>query len=104
MSALDRLQQWYAKQCNGDWEHGQGISIQTCDNPGWWVKINITGTKLQPVAFRAIKENVNAQGFQMGKRWLCCQVRNGCWEGAGDETRLPQILNVFLDWAESNTK
>jgi hypothetical protein len=104
MSAIDRLQQWYTQQCDGEWEHGQGISIQTLDNPGWWVKIDLKGTKLQQASFRPIEENVNEQGFQFGERWLRCQIRNGCWEGAGDETRLPQIVNLFLDWAESIEK
>jgi hypothetical protein len=26
--ALDRLQAWYADQCDGDWEHDEGIEIE----------------------------------------------------------------------------
>lgn len=39
-----RLAAWFAKQCNGDWEHSHGIKISTTDNPGWMVEISLTGT------------------------------------------------------------
>jgi hypothetical protein len=32
------LEQWYFRQCNGDWEHTHGIIIETLDNPGWAVQ------------------------------------------------------------------
>jgi hypothetical protein len=31
---LPWLQGWYATQCDGDWEHEYGVSIETLDNPG----------------------------------------------------------------------
>src|SRR5262249_14404082 len=40
------LQAWYATQCNGEWEHGYGLEIETIDNPGWSVKIDLNGTSL----------------------------------------------------------
>src|SRR3954469_18783567 len=44
---LDQLQRWYAQHCNGEWEHSYGISIQTLDNPGWRVKIDLHQTDLE---------------------------------------------------------
>lgn len=38
---LKGLQDWYCSQCNGDWEHGYGVSIETLDNPGWSLKIEL---------------------------------------------------------------
>jgi hypothetical protein len=43
---LEQLQAWFARQCNGEWEHDHGISIQSTDNPGWWVKIALSGTSV----------------------------------------------------------
>ncbi len=37
-AALSRLQRWYSAQCDGDWEHGLGVRIETLDNPGWMVQ------------------------------------------------------------------
>ncbi len=103
MTLLLRLQQWYARQCDGDWEHSEGVTIQSCDNPGWWVTVNLKGTSLETVGFDHIAENIDADGFPGGgDRWLDCKVAEGVWHGAGDETRLERILEVFLAWAESH--
>lgn len=102
MNTLARLQTWYSRQCNDEWEHSFGVNIRSCDNPGWWVKINLIGTPLQTQAFAEIAEGVDAQRFALGSHWLSCHTENGTWHGAGDETKLEQILEVFLAWAEGN--
>jgi hypothetical protein len=99
MSTLARLQAWYTHQCNGEWEHASGISIQSCDNPGWWVKIDLAGTPLEAATFTEIAEGVDAGRFALGPVWLSCHSEEGVWHGAGDETRLEQILEIFLAWA-----
>jgi Immunity protein 53 len=100
MTTLHRLAQWYTRQCDEEWEHHQGISIESCDNPGWWVKVNLKGTSLETVPFELVANNVDAAGFQQGPRWLSCHVADGVWNGGGDETTLEQILELFLSWAE----
>lgn len=44
-----RLQQWYSAQCNGDWEHSYGIKIDTLDNPGWILTVDLAETNLAGV-------------------------------------------------------
>lgn len=41
---MSELAKWYAEQCNGDWEHTYGIRIETLDNPGWWVVVDLGET------------------------------------------------------------
>lgn len=101
MNTLARLQAWYARQCNGEWEHSCGISIVSCDNPGWWVKIDLAGTPLQQRAYPEIAEGVDARRFALGSSWMSCHVEEGIWHGAGDANRLEQILANFLAWAEA---
>jgi hypothetical protein len=101
MDTLTRLQAWYARHCNGEWEHTSGISIQSCDNPGWWVKIELAGTPLEACTFTEIGEGVDAQRFAQGPAWLSCRSENGVWHGAGDEAKLERILEIFLTWAEA---
>jgi hypothetical protein len=102
MSVLSRLELWYSYQCDGTWEHSLGVRIESCDNPGWWVKVNLRGTNLQHLAFSEIADNVDAAGFAQGRRWLHCRIEDGTWHGAGDETKLARILELFLDWAETH--
>jgi hypothetical protein len=102
MSALLRLQRWYARQCDGDWEHRAGVTIQSCDNPGWWIKVDLQGTSLETIAFERVAENVDADGFQQDRHWLDCRISGAVWHGAGDETQLKRILELFLSWAEGH--
>ena len=44
LSNIEWLQQWYQKNCDGEWEHLYGIEIETLDNPGWHVKIDLEET------------------------------------------------------------
>jgi len=98
-STLDRLAIWYRSQCDGDWEHTCGISIRSCDNPGWWVVIDLAGTALQDRAFTPISHEVDVNQHPVSEDWLHCQVRDGHWEGAGDSTKLEVIVESFLEWA-----
>lgn len=112
MSNLNRLQAWYEAQCNGTWEHHSGISIQSCDNPGWWVKIQLTGTPLSEKPFCPIEHNVSlahmeriAAGLEgdscdRGSDWMLCHVKDNVFDGAGGPQKLDVILAAFLDWAE----
>lgn len=99
MPNLSELARWYARHCDGTWEHQRGISIQSTDNPGWWVKIDLNGTALVRKTFVPVAVGIDAQGHPAAKRWLHCAVRNEVWEGAGDETRLEDIIDRFLAWA-----
>src|SRR5690606_14230774 len=52
---LTWLQGWYTSMCDGDWEHVNGVSIDTLDNPGWSLRIQITGTSLDIKPFDRVK-------------------------------------------------
>ncbi len=99
MDSLTELQDWFAAQCDGAWEHQHGITIESCDNPGWWVKIDLAGTSIANRFFDPMTENVDADGHPLGSRWMNCHVVGGVWHGAGDETKLPTLLQIFLTWA-----
>ena len=43
MNSLQWLQQWYYAHCDDTWEHQHGITIQSLDNPGWLVKVDLAG-------------------------------------------------------------
>lgn len=97
---LPRLQRWYAAQCDGEWEHHHGISIETLDNPGWLVKVDLTGTSLRHEPYHPVRDNTDEAGCPQGLEWLSCCVEDGVWQGAGDANQLARILEEFLAWAE----
>lgn len=49
-SEVEFLQSWYSSQCDGEWEHEFGIRIGTLDNPGWRLRIDLSGTELDGLA------------------------------------------------------
>jgi len=95
MHALDRLQNWYADQCDGDWEHSFGIRIDTLDNPGWTVSVDLIDTVLQDKPYAPIRRGDSETDAQ----WLYCKVDSGRFEAAGGVACLPDMLEHFLCWA-----
>jgi hypothetical protein len=54
MNELQRLQDWYRAQCNEDGEHSFGVTIDTLDNPGWIIKIDLAETTLDGKFFEPV--------------------------------------------------
>ena len=90
---LEFLQSWYRSQCNGEWEHVKGITIETLDIPGWMVTIDLSETTLEGVPMELIKTE------QSSTDWLECRIENGQFRATGDSSKLVAILEVFHDWA-----
>lgn len=96
--SLAWLQVWYRRQCNGDWEHEYGVKIETLDNPGWSVEINLNETDLSAATFTPIKIDVSEYD------WLACSIENNSFRGAGDPSKLEIILDHFRRWAVSQSE
>jgi hypothetical protein len=94
MDALKELQNWYQDQCNGDWEHTYGVQIGTLDNPGWDVRIDLTGTDLAGCTFAEVSD------LKPETEWMRCWIEDGKFRGVGGSFKLEEILQVFLTWAK----
>lgn len=102
-NTLVRLQRWYLSNCNNEWEHAFGVHIDTLDNPGWIVRIDLMDTPLASRPFDRIEvgeqpSNYDDAGRQLGP-WWTCWVDDSCWCAACGPESLEQALGVFLDWA-----
>lgn len=100
---IKRLQDWYISNCDGDWEHSFGVKIDTLDNPGWSIQINLEGTPLEGVKFEEYAYGVGDAAEGSGDNWVCCRVTDGIFEAVGGPTKLDEMLLQFLTWAESYT-
>lgn len=92
---LQRLQNWYLAQCNGDWEHCYGMKLETLDNPGWILRIDLQETNLlvrpfQPITIQRESEN----------DWVHCRIEANQFYAACGPLNLGEMLSYFLDWAE----
>lgn len=96
MSTLQGLQDWYALQCNGDWEHQKGLCIDTLDNPGWSLKVCILGTYLEHLPFSEIKID------RSDADWIFARRNLEAFEAFGGVHNLEEMISIFLDWADKS--
>jgi hypothetical protein len=102
--SLVRLQLWYSRQCDGDWEHDLGVRIESLDNPGWLVRIDLKGTHLDGRDFQPIELGLgrwsSTDRHPSSTDWHRIWLEDHKFQGAGDPSKLAFILKTFLDWAE----
>jgi len=91
---LIALQNWYARHCDGEWEHQRGIRIGSLDNPGWRVTINVAATELAGRPFPTTEEHYDHESD-----WLRCWLEGETFHAAGGPLKLSRMLRIFLDWA-----
>lgn len=96
MNVIKKIEEWFEKQCNGDWEHSYGFKIQNLDNPGWLVDIDIVDTELEDKEFTQIKI------ARSDDDWIHCKVEEKVFKGRGGICNLEEILSIFVNWSISN--
>ncbi|MFP9468948.1 immunity 53 family protein [Pectobacterium brasiliense] len=94
MNELQEIQRWYQAQCNGKWEHAFGISIDTLDNPGWRVKIDLAETSLTDKPFTATSRGKHPEGSD----WIFCKTEKLQFIGFCGVGNLAELLTIFLNW------
>jgi len=92
---LSWLQEWYYKNCDGDWEHEYGVKIYTIDNPGWVIKIDLTNTPYEnmELEYKLYEKSEND--------WYSLSVKNRVFDGAGDPSKLDIIIEKFKELIET---
>ena len=93
---LEALQAWYHAQCDGDWEHDFGVQIETLDNPGWSLRVALTGTALEHAPFEPIDRSAD------GDRWIVCRIQGGNFEAFGGPATLSELIGIFTRWAATH--
>lgn len=105
MGDLEWLEQWYLAQCRGDWANDRGVTLQSLDNPGWLLSVDLEGTELEERAADALllrggEPPSAANGNIGGPDWVECSIKDRKFKGAGDPEKLRTILQCFRQWAE----
>jgi hypothetical protein len=97
MNEIDNLQEWYLRYCNDDWEHQYGVSIDTLDNPGWSLKIDLKGTDLEKEKMDPIEIHRSEED------WVVARRSEYVFEAFCGARNLAEMIRTFLDW-EQNTR
>lgn len=91
---------WYVEQCDDDWEHSYGITIDTVDNPGWTLTIDLADTELAGKPFEPVTSNLDAPDGNPGESWLHCKVEGEKFKAVGGGGDFAKMIEVFRDWVE----
>lgn len=91
-NVLTQLQHWYQAQCNGVWEHSYGVRIDTLDNPGWSIDIDLYSTSLSGKSFVPVK-------YDRSQEWLTCEVVNDRFRARCGPSQLHEALEIFVRFA-----
>jgi hypothetical protein len=89
---LTWLQAWYATHCDGDWEHEYGVAIETLDNPGWFVKVDLQGSALASLAFPTHEVHRSEHD------WFIARVVDERFEVACGPLNLGEAIHQFRLW------
>ena len=93
---MEWLQDWYNRQCDGIREHMYGIKIETLDNPGWEVKIDLADTLYEKC--ENLKKNLKNDFGDTN--WMICNMDSKKFYGYGDVSKLSEILETFKMWIQ----
>ena len=86
---LTWLQAWYASQCDGEWEHGHGLKIDTLDNPGWCVEIDLGGTRWSTLSIPATEMHRSEHD------WVSVHPAVGRFTAACGPLNLGEVVHQF---------
>jgi hypothetical protein len=95
-TALERLVNWYASYCDGDWEHSYGVRIETLDNPGWDVEVDLVDTELAHLYIAFSRDERSETD------WVQFSVIDGKFVGSGGVGNLEEVIEIFLKIAEGS--
>jgi Immunity protein 53 len=93
---FDDLINWYANQCNGDWEHSYGIKLDTLDNPGWLLTIDLSETEFENLKIRKSITNTSDND------WLHFEIIDNQFIGACSTQHLNSLIGKFFDCLAAN--
>lgn len=96
--SLEWLQGWYLDNCDGDWEHSYGVRLETLDNPGWRLRVDLTGTALEEEPFDPLTVDRSERDW-LHVRVVRDEVGNA-FEAACGPRNLAEVLRVFRVWVE----
>ncbi len=94
-TGLSLVEEWYASQCNGDWEHSWGVKIDTLDNPGWTIAINLNETKAESKILERLKIERTEDD------WIHYWVEKKSFHIRCGPLNLTEAVELFVAWFNS---
>ncbi|MFG2907219.1 Imm53 family immunity protein [Kitasatospora sp. NPDC048286] len=94
---MKTLQKWYESSCNGDWEHSYGIRIETTDNPGWILIVDLAQTPLSGHSCDRVDQSVDGS-------WMSAKSDGIKFVAACDPGSLERVIDYFIEFSTFESK
>lgn len=95
---------WYQRHCDDSWEHQYGLKLETLDNPGWLLTIDLIHTDLQGRTMPEVREGLSPDDGPCSPNWIHCYVRDNQFRGAGDPNQVARLFQVFDQFRCNNSE
>ena len=87
--------EWYQSHCDDSWEHQYGVRLETLDNPGWRLTVDLIHTDLQGRMMTEVREGIAPEDHPVSPRWIRCSVTANQFRGACDPTQVARLFEIF---------
>ena len=85
-------EKWFTARCDGEWEQHYGVRIDSLDNPGWTLEIDLEGT---PAQSRCLARTM----IQRGENdWIHYWVERKRFQARVGIGNLDEAIRIFVDW------
>lgn len=91
----DFLEDWYASQCDGEWEREYGVRISNVTNPGWSLSIDLIGTELEGRV-------VEIAPIDDDRNWLYVHSDGRTFEALSSSPGLRRTVEAFRRFARGD--
>lgn len=91
---IEWLMEWYQSQCNGDWEHQNGVRMGTIDNPGWSLDVDLADTRH---AGRVVQPKLLERSDD---DWVFVEVKDDVFRARGGPGNLAELIKTFAAFVE----
>ena len=93
-NSFDWLQQFFLSNCDGEWEHEYGCTIETMSDPGWLIRFDLRETEHAAKVLEELEDRASPLA------WLKCRMEAGVFEGQCGPRRLAECIDILRDVVE----
>jgi len=83
------LASWYSARCDGEWEHEFGVRLETIDNPGWNLQVDLVGTEMEGRVVDQVTQ------IPEGGGWVIIASDGSVFEASCDPMSLRLVVHEF---------
>jgi hypothetical protein len=89
---------WYESNCDGYWEHSYGINIQSTDDPGFSITIDLKETECEGAPSRIIEHDfLKRYEENPVKRWYKIEVEQDKFVAYSSIASFDEVFRVFFE-------